>query len=125
MTESMSTLPPPVTLAGLRNHFSTTYQLESQQVELMVSSSRRSLEKIFSEAGFALDASDSTGKMVAVCHSLKGLLLNMGAPDWANVAKELEKAAREGKSLDYRAVLNQFREGMAEILADAEGPVTA
>ena len=120
MPEFMSSVPPPVTLARLRNHFSVTYQLDPQQVELMVSSSRRSLEKIFHEACIALQMDDQAGKMVAVCHSLKGLLLNMGEPGWANMARELEAAARKGESLDYPALFHRFHEGMAEVLDGTE-----
>lgn len=120
MTESMFISPPPVTLAGLRSHFLTTYGLKEDQVELMVNSSRRSLEKIFNEAREAMGKDDVAATMVGVCHSLKGLLLNMGEPDWADMARMLEKAARDGKPVDFKMAMEQFHVGMTEVLAGGD-----
>jgi len=109
--------PAPVTIAGLKNHFHTTYQLGENQVELMVNSSRKSLDKILTEARTALHSDNIPVEMVSVGHSLKGLLLNMGEPEWAEVARELEKSARAGEVRDYAALVALLTEGLATVLA--------
>lgn len=109
--------PAPVTIAGLKNHFQTTYQLGENQVELMVNSSRKSLDKILAEARAALHSDNIPVEMVNVGHSLKGLLLNMGEPEWAEVARDLEKSARAGEQRDYEALVAFLADGMATVLA--------
>lgn len=109
--------PAPVTIAGLKKHFQTTYQLDENQVELMVNSSRKSLDKILAEARVALHSDHIPVAMVNVGHSLKGLLLNMGQPEWAEVARDLEKSARAGEMRDYAALIALLTEGMATVLA--------
>jgi len=109
--------PAPVTIAGLKKHFHTTYQLGENQVELMVNSSRKSLDKILTEARTALHSDNIPVEMVNVGHSLKGLLLNMGEPEWAEVARELEKSARAGEVRDYAALVALLTEGLATVLA--------
>ncbi|SHO42947.1 Hpt domain-containing protein [Desulfopila aestuarii] len=109
--------PAPVTIAGLRNHFHSTYQLGEKQVELMVNSSRKSLDKILAEARTALQSDNVPAEMVNIGHSLKGLLLNMGEPEWAEIARDLEKSARAGEVRDYSALVALLTEGMATVLA--------
>lgn len=109
--------PPPLTIGGLRRHFRETYQLGETQIELMVNSSRMSLEKILSEAEVALEAADSCRELVQVGHNLKGLLLNMGAPQWADVARDLEKSARAGEERDYAVIVARLGQGLAEVLS--------
>lgn len=109
--------PPPVTITGLQNHFRSTYQLGDEQVVLMINSSRKSLDKILAEARQALQADDICAELVNIGHSLKGLLLNMGEPEWAEVARALEKSARDRDILDYDAIIRQMTVGMAIVLA--------
>jgi len=108
--------PAPVTIAGLRNHFRTTYQLGEPQVELMVNSTRKSLSSILVEARSALQSDAVPARMVNVGHNLKGLLLNMGEPAWAEVARDLEKSARAGEMRDYAALVDLLTKGMATVL---------
>lgn len=116
-TESHGSYPPPLTIDGLRRHFRETYQLGDVQIELMVNSSRMSLEKILSEAQQAFNAADTCEKLVPVGHNLKGLLLNMGANQWADVARDLEKSAREGQMRDYAAIVATLSQGLTEVLS--------
>lgn len=109
-------IPPPVTIAGLRQHFRVTYQLGDEQVELMVRSSRKSLDKILDEAEKALQSGDICARLGGVGHSLKGLLLNMGEPRWADLARDLEKSAKAGKMRDYAAIIDILTEGMAAVI---------
>ena len=110
-------LPEPVTIAGLKKHFQTTYQLAESQVELMINSSRKSLDKILDDAKKALNSDNVPCEMVNIGHSLKGLLLNMGEVEWAEVARDLEKSARAGEARDYAALVAKLTEGMATVLA--------
>lgn len=120
MTDTKLSPPPPVTIGGLREYFQITYQLGEEQVELMLDSSRKSLERILGEATVAFGSDNVPHQMVNICHSLKGLLLNMGAPEWAGVARDLEKSARAGENRDYAAVITQLSEGLAAVLAYGE-----
>lgn len=113
-------LPPPVSIAVLKKHFKTTYQLGDSQVELMLQSSRKSLDKILTEAEVALQAEDVCSHLVSIGHSLKGLLLNMGESEWAAFAREFERAAREDESRDYATVIAQLNVGMAAVIAYSE-----
>ncbi len=116
--------PAPVSIDGLRTYFRSTYQLGEQQVELMINSSRKSLEKILAEARLALQSEEVCGEMVHIGHNLKGLLLNMGEPEWAELARELEHSARAGIQRDYVGMIDQFVQGMTAVLTYGEGDWT-
>lgn len=110
-------VPPPVDIVELKHHFKTTYQLGESQVELMIQSSRKSINKILAEAELALQAEDACIQLANVGHSLKGLLLNMGEVRWADVARDMEASARAGEKRDYAAVITMLSNGMAAVIA--------
>jgi hypothetical protein len=109
-------VPPPVSIAVLRNHFKVTYNLGEEQVELMIQSSRKSMEKILSDAEMALQTEDPRAQLGNIGHSLKGLLLNMGEQQWAEVARDLELSARTGEVRDYTAFIALFSTGMTAVM---------
>ncbi len=50
-------------------------------------------------------------------HTLKGALLNLGLNDFAEIAKSIEIAGKEGsREVDYRGLVVQLKENMSEIL---------
>ena len=106
-----------MSIARLRNHFRTTYNLREEQIELMIQSSRKSMEKILSDAEAALQAEDPLVRLRNVGHSLKGLLLNMGEQQWAEMARELELSAKTGEQRDYLAFITVLSQGMAAVMA--------
>lgn len=108
--------PPPVTICGLKMHFENTYQLGTEQVELMIDSSRKSLEKILGDARVVLQSEHACKELVNIGHSLKGLMLNMGEPEWAEVARDLERSARLGERRDYAALIAGLTEGVRTVL---------
>lgn len=114
--DTSQSTPPPVTVAALRNHFKSTYKLQDDQVELMIRSSKSSLNKVFFSAREAFKLQDVCGALFRVGHSLKGLLLNMGEPQWADVARKLENAAKNGENRNYKAMVEVLEKGMAEIM---------
>ena len=93
---------PEITVERLRRHFSLTYKLGEEQVDFMIKSSAQSLLAVFETARqiFEKDAPDQAA-LVRMSHSLKGLLLNMGEPGWADIARSMEFAARAGEAHDY------------------------
>lgn len=111
--------PPPVSLAGLREHFRKVYGLNDSQVDLMLESSSKSLHQALANAHDILSGppADKHG-MAAVFHSLKGLLLNMGEEEWASFTKEVEDrlAGEEVRGL-AKKVVEELEIGLAEVIA--------
>ncbi len=106
-----------VTVERLRRHFSQTYKLNEDQVEFMVKSSAESLRTVFESAERILAGDESQQAALArMAHSLKGLLLNMGEPGWADIARAIEFAAKAGESRDYSVPLEEIRTATSEIV---------
>lgn len=82
----------------------------------MIQSSRKSMEKILSDAERALQAEDPRVQLGNIGHSLKGLLLNMGEQQWAEVARDLEISAKTGEERDYSACVTILNKGMAAVM---------
>lgn len=118
-------MPQPVTLPKLREHFKVAYQLEDDQVEVMLQSSSRSIIKVLAESEVFLDSiklqiSGGGSSCEELCrkffHSLKGLFLNMGEGEWALYAKQLEAEYRTLSHEDLLKNIAKIRNGMAEIV---------
>jgi len=56
-------------------------------------------------------------KIKAISHGMKGVLLNMGQHEWADFAREIEKAANAGESRDYKEMVRQLRKGVQDIFS--------
>lgn len=99
-----------VTVERLRRHFSQTYKLNEEQVDFMVQSSAQSLRAVFESVQQILTGDElQQAALIRMAHSLKGLLLNMGEPGWADIARAVEFAARAGESRDYSVPLGRIR----------------
>lgn len=114
-------IPKPLVLDTLRDHFRRTYLLNETQVETMLVSSSRSLEQAFAGAHDILEGTAPETRFALVFHSLKGLLLNMGEAEWAAYTKELEKKLTDGEQVDYAAAVETLEKGMAVILSYVAG----
>lgn len=106
--------PPPVDLTSLRSHFKTAYKLRDDQVELMIESTQRSLCSSL-EAARKLVGSDQNEDFHHVGHTLKGLFLNMGLPEWAAWAKQLELASSEGEKRRCAEIVEIIQQGFKAV----------
>lgn len=109
--------PSPVTVAALRAHFADKYQLDEDHVELMLQSSKESLQAVFvrTDTAFGNKPFDFS-ELKQIGHSLRGLFLNLGELSWAEVARKMEEGANEQQSLRYSEMFEAIREGVQEIL---------
>ncbi|MDK9706874.1 MAG: hypothetical protein OEL83_07455 [Desulforhopalus sp.] len=109
--------PPPVTMAKLRRHFRDQYLLTDPQVELMLTSSSKSLEQSLENLAEGIAAKDmAVDHLKAVYHGLKGVLLNMGESEWADYTRAIEQKILAGEPLDHRRIEQILRDGMVEVL---------
>lgn len=108
--------PPPVTIPVLREHFKVTYKLNDEQVELMIQSSRKSLEATLGAARRALLAEDVYPPLVKAAHNLKGLLLNMGQDRWAEFARDMEQSAKSCEEKDYEVIIRAMVVGVEAVI---------
>lgn len=108
--------PSLIDPARLRYHFRTVYKLNDDQVELMVRSSAKSLRIALAAAEKALKETDIRAPLVEAGHSLKGLFLNMGEGEWAEVARTLERVAKTGKEQDCISLVGAIRQGVVKVV---------
>ncbi len=109
--------PLPIEPSNLREHFATLYRLDTDQVEIMLESSAKSLEATLTELQKAIDDNHGFREISRLGHSLKGLLLNMGESEWADLARHIEKSAAAEEQEDYRDIVYGIRSGVKEFLA--------
>ncbi len=107
---------PRVNKDRLKRHFQTTYRLDDDQIEVMIESTARSMNAVLAALYQALDENRSLDEVARLGHSIKGLLLNMGEKHWAELARELEKAASQGKQQDYRTIVETIHHGFKDVL---------
>lgn len=115
------TVPAPLVLGKLRDHFRRAYLLNDDQVETMLVSSSRSLRHAIAGAHELLEGTEEKNVFSLLFHGLKGLLLNMGEAEWAAYTMELENRLMEGEQLDYRAAIKVIEEGLSQILSYVGG----
>ncbi len=103
--------------ANLRVHFETTYRLDDSQVEVMLESSVKSLKATLSRLDAAIEGDHGLKEVSRLGHSLKGLLLNMGEREWADLARLIEQSAAVGEQRDYRDILRGIGQGAEKLLS--------
>lgn len=109
--------PLPINTQALKAHFADKYQFNEEQVELMLQSSRESLQAILVRAHHATDGEQLDFEEIArIGHSLKGLFLNLGEAEWAGVAREMEEGAKQKDIDNYLEMVEGIRQGVLEIL---------
>tara|TARA_Y100001933_G_scaffold74916_1_gene76237 strand:- start:329 stop:724 length:396 start_codon:yes stop_codon:yes gene_type:complete len=109
--------PAPMEPANLRVHFETTYRLDDSQVEVMLESSVKSLKATLSRLDAAIEGDHGLKEVSRLGHSLKGLLLNMGEREWADLARLIEQSAAVGEQRDYRDILRGIGQGAEKLLS--------
>jgi hypothetical protein len=112
---------PDITVERLRRHFSQTYRLSEEQTDFMIKSSAQSLQAVFESARqiFESEVPDQAA-LIRMSHSLKGLLLNMGEPGWADIARSMEFAAKAGESRDYSVPVKAVRKATSAVMEYAQ-----
>lgn len=116
MTDKKLSTPAKVNADVLRKHFKSNYDLEGDQVDLMLESSSQSLKKSLAGLYEALDQENNLEELAKLGHNVKGVLLNMGELEWAEVAKKIELAAAAGKKTNYRSMVEHIHEGVKGVL---------
>ncbi len=82
----------PPSLERIRTHLNTTYSFTPEQTEKLLQVSLESLSTTLAKAIQAQDK-DEIEAMSTYCHALKGILLNLGLREQAEIASELEVKA--------------------------------
>jgi len=82
----------------------------------MLESSAKSMEKTLTELQKAVENNHGCGEISRLGHSLKGVLLNMGELEWAELAKILEKSAEAEEPENYRDIVWGIRSGAEKFL---------
>jgi HPt (histidine-containing phosphotransfer) domain-containing protein len=116
VTSKKDKWPLPVEPSNLREHFSTIYRLDASQVETMLKSSALSLAKTLANLQKAIDDDHGYGEISRLSHSLKGVLLNMGELEWAELARRIEKAAGAEEQENYQDIVCGIRNGVEKFL---------
>ena len=114
--------PSPIEPSNLREHFATTYRLDIHQVEIMLKSSAQSLEATLTDLQKALDDNLGYQEISRLGHNLKGVLLNMGELEWADLARRIEKAAGAEDQENYRDIVCGIRRGAKIFFIGANVP---
>lgn len=83
----------------------------------MVMSSSKSLEQAFSSVDEIVQEAEPEMRLVAFFHGLKGLLLNMGATEWAAYTRVFEEMLAAGEDFNYAKTIGILERGLVEILS--------
>lgn len=112
----MEKVPQKITKERLRKHFREVYKLADDQIDVMLKSSAHSLSSFFSRFQDTLKKEDNLEDISKIGHGLKGLLLNLGEKEWADLAREIELSAAEGKRKNYLHLIDIIYKGVEEIM---------
>ncbi len=100
----------------VRKHFLTTYGLSEDQTDALLESTAESMNATLGSLYAALEKDSSLEEISRLGHSMKGLLLNMGEQQWAEIARELERAAARAEKRDYEKMVRIIHRGVEDIL---------
>lgn len=114
-------LPLPVNVESLKNHFKSAYMLTDAQIDLMVESSAESLKSTLLLLRKATENNNNFNDISVQSHRLKGVLLNMGENDWAEIVRQMEKSASRKEHKKYSSIVESLHIGMADILSFGQG----
>jgi PAS domain S-box-containing protein len=115
--DSMDTVPEKDQdlIAKVAEYLKNIYSLEPEQVEQMLQLSAHSIAETLAQAKEAWAGKDLAA-LSAAGHKAKGILLGVGLKDQADQARQIEAASKEGKDLDYMAILQELEEGLQSLL---------
>lgn len=114
--DNQDNLPAPIKIENLRSHFRNTYGLTEEQIEKMLISSAKSLATTLGQLYDSLEQKENLAELTRLGHNLKGVLLNMGEQEWADIARRLEKSAAAGEPQNYREIAGSIGKGAEEII---------
>ena len=107
--------PETAVVLLIRNHLSSVYNLNDDQIDSMVVNAGMTLSENFSSAVSALQNNDYE-MLRKSAHSIKGSLLNLGLNDIAEKAKAIEMGAKEKKKMDFSDLLTRLEVGLKDLL---------
>ncbi len=99
----------------IKDHMRSLYGLSDDQIENMITTARKTLLENFSAASSALD-DENYKDLRFFAHTIKGSLLNLGLNDLAEKAKQIEISAGGDQNEDFRKLLSQLNDGIADLL---------
>lgn len=112
----------PVSLEAVKEYLFKTYEMSPESLDSMMKGLRETLQSELDKARVA--TSQNELKMLAMsAHTIKGILLNVGLAAWADLAKVIEMAAKNGEVKDYGIILGELGQGVAALLQDDGGGV--
>ncbi len=109
--------PSPMEIANLRKHFATSYRFDDAQIEIMLESSLNSLKSTLGKLEEAVAESHEHTEISRLAHSLKGLLLNMGEHEWAELARHIEKSVKSAEQKELEVIVGEIRRGSQKLLS--------
>jgi len=100
------------------DHLTASYHLSPEKVEDLIKSCRNSLKASLGEAEKALARQDMA-LLTTTAHAIKGILLNLGLMDHADLAFRLETGQkRQAEEAAQVAQLKALRQGLAPLLTE-------
>ncbi|MGE4560170.1 MAG: response regulator, partial [Desulfobulbus sp.] len=107
----------PATVGQIRAQLQASPYLSREQVEHMLTASRKSVTKLLANGGEAL-ANRDFQELGLTAHTLKGTLLQCGLNDWAKRAQHLFELAQKEDERLAEEELAFLRQGCAELILD-------
>jgi len=98
----------------IKQHLTKEYGLAPEDVDLVYAASVESLKQNIQDLETFLQASHESAAQTA--HGMKGNLLNMGLPELAQRAKEIEEDAKKGNLTCLEPKFLEIKEQLAEVL---------
>lgn len=102
-------------MARVRRHLVKVYGLEPEQVEQMLNISLKSLAESLAQAQSALAENDLQA-LSRAAHKAKGMLLNAGLEQEAELALTIESRARDEKEDNYAELLNRLTQSIPSLI---------
>ncbi|MDR3631937.1 MAG: hypothetical protein P4L42_16570 [Desulfocapsaceae bacterium] len=93
----------------------SAYDFNEEQTTHMTVSAARSLREAFLSVDGIRWGDNECSKIADIAHGLKGLLLNMGQPEWAGYVKEIETGAHAGESRNYKEMFDTVRVAVRDV----------
>ncbi|MDH5297423.1 MAG: ATP-binding protein, partial [Desulfobulbaceae bacterium] len=108
--------PSTLSVTRVREHMVATYGLEEEKIDQLLHALKANLAGYLAAAATAADAENLPALRLAA-HSIKGLLLNLGIQEGADLAKTLEQWAKEDDpTADYPTWLARLRDLLSPLL---------
>jgi CheY-like chemotaxis protein/HPt (histidine-containing phosphotransfer) domain-containing protein len=108
-------------LEHIRCHLETTYAFEAEQVDRLLEISLKSLSTTLAQAEQA-QASNEIETLADHCHSLKGILLNLGLREQAVLAAEIEQKAGNISPDERQNLLKELSQSLETIVEHVQPP---